>query len=79
MADQVQAHLPPGPYGGKGPLILAVAWTEASIALILILMRTYTNAFLVKSFKWDYFWGIIALVGSLLGLTCLEDTQWCRF
>lgn len=66
MADQVPARPPPGPYGGQGPLILSVAWTEASIALILMLMRTYTNAFLVKSFRWDYFWGIITMVGSLL-------------
>ena len=66
MADQVPAPPPPGPYGGQGPLILSIAWTEASIALILMLMRTYTNAVLVKSFKWDYFWGMITLVGGLL-------------
>ena len=65
MADQVPAPSPSGPYGGKGPLILAVAWTEASIALILMLMRTYTNAFLVKSFKWDFFWAMVTLVGLL--------------
>ena len=67
MADQVPARPPPAPYGGKGPLILAAAWTEASIALMLMLMRTYTNAFLLKSFKWDYFWGMVTLVGSLRG------------
>ena len=66
MADQDLARPPPGPYGGKGPLILSIAWTEASIALILMLMRTYTNAFLVKAFKWDYFWAMVSLVGSLL-------------
>ena len=66
MVDQVLVRPPPGPFGGKGPLILAVAWTEASVALILILMRTYTNAFIVKSFIWDYFWGMTTMVGSLL-------------
>ena len=65
MADQVPARSPSGPYGGKGPLILSIAWTEASIALILMLMRTYTNAFLVKSFKWDFFWAMLKLVGFL--------------
>lgn len=65
MADQLPAHPQPGPYGGKGPLILTVAWTEALVALVLVLMRTYTNAVIVKSFKWDYFWAIVTLVGSL--------------
>lgn len=65
MADQAAANTLSGPYGGKGPLMLSVAWSEASIALILILMRTYTNMFLVKSFKWDYFWAMFTLVGSL--------------
>lgn len=65
MADQLPAHPLPGPYGGKGPLILTVAWTEASVALVLVLMRTYTNAVIVKSFKWDYFWAMVTLVGSL--------------
>lgn len=65
MADQLSAHPPQSPYGGQGPLILSVAWTEASIALIFMLMRTYTNAFLLKSFKWDYFWALITLVSTL--------------
>ena len=53
------------PYGGKGPLIMAVTWAEASVALVLMLMRTYTNAFIVKSFKWDYYWAMFTFVCSL--------------
>ena len=41
---------------------MAVAWSEATVALVLMLMRTYTNMFIVKSFKWDYFWALITLV-----------------
>ena len=63
MADQPPAHPLANPYGGRGPLILSLSWTEALIALVLMLMRTYTNAFVVKSFKWDYFWAILTLVG----------------
>ena len=61
MADQeVQplAH----PYGGRGPLVMGVTWAETAVALILILLRTYTNAVLVKAWKWDYFWAIVTLV-----------------
>ena len=67
MADPLPAHPLPDPYGGKGPLLLTVAWTEASVALVLVLMRTYTNAVIVKAFKWDYFWALVTLVGSLPG------------
>ena len=64
MADPLPAHPLTHPYGGRGPLILGLIWTEASIALILMLMRTYTNAFVVKFFKWDYLWAMLALVGT---------------
>ena len=50
------------PYGGRGPLIMAVSWTEASVALVLMLLRTYTNAFVVKAWKWDYFWAMVTFV-----------------
>lgn len=49
-------------YGGRGPVILTVVWTEAAVALVLVLMRTYTNMFIVNSFRWDYFWALITLV-----------------
>ena len=41
---------------------MSISWVEASIALVLMLMRTYCNAFVVKSFKWDYFWALLTLV-----------------
>ena len=65
MVDQLLAHPLGDSYGGKGPLILGITWTEALVALVLMLMRTYTNACLVKSFKWDYFWAMLALVSRL--------------
>ncbi|KAL8870791.1 MAG: hypothetical protein Q9174_003244 [Haloplaca sp. 1 TL-2023] len=54
------------PYGGRGPLILAVTWTEAVVALILMGARTYTNGFIVRSFKWDYWWALITLITGLI-------------
>lgn len=73
MADGLPAHTLADPYGGRGPLIMGIAWTEASIALVLMLMRTYTNALVVKSFKWDYFWAMLALVGTLSEIKDFKD------
>lgn len=53
------------PYGGRGPLVLGVTWAEASLALVLMAMRTYTNARIVRSFQWDYFWAMLTLVNPL--------------
>ncbi|MDI1487978.1 MAG: hypothetical protein OHK93_007252 [Ramalina farinacea] len=54
------------PYGGRGPLVLGVTWAEASLALVLMAMRTYTNASIVRSFQWDYFWAMLTLVVGLV-------------
>lgn len=51
------------PYGGRGSLILGVTWAEALVAMILMVARTYTNGFLIRSFKWDYWWALFTLVG----------------
>ena len=66
ISTTMSSQQPGGPsvasYGGRGPVILTVVWTEAAVALVLVLMRTYTNMFIVNSFKWDYFWALITLV-----------------
>ena len=53
------------PYGGKGATIMAATWAQAALALTLMLLRTYTNVFIVKSFKWDYFWAMLTFVRLL--------------
>lgn len=52
-------------YGGRGPLILSTTWVLATVALIIMALRTYTNACIVKSFRWDFFWAALALVRLL--------------
>ncbi len=52
------------PYGGRGSLILGVTWAEAAVAIVLMVMRTYTNAFILKLFKWDYFWAMVTVVSQ---------------
>ena len=62
MSSQQPVGQSAASYGGRGPVILTVAWTEAAVALILMLLRTYTNIFIVDSFRWDYYWALMALV-----------------
>lgn len=62
---ELPAHPLANPYGGHGPIIMGVTWGEASLALVVMLLRTYTNAFIVKSFRWDYFWAMLTLVCGL--------------
>jgi len=51
------------PYGGKGTEIMGVTWAEAALALVVMALRTYTNTSIIRSFKWDYFWAMLTLVG----------------
>ena len=50
------------PYGGQGITIIAVTWTEAGLTILVMALRTYTNGFVIHSFKWDYFWALVTLV-----------------
>lgn len=57
------------PYGGRGPLLMGVTWTMAAIAILLMILRTYTNAAIVKHFSWDYAWALTTLVSWHVFLT----------
>ncbi|KAG8532526.1 uncharacterized protein KY384_002403 [Bacidia gigantensis] len=65
------------PYGGKGATIMAATWAQAAVALTFMLLRTYTNVFIVKSFKWDYFWAMLSFVCAMIAqamitISCLS-------
>lgn len=55
-------ELPKHPYGGRAPMTMGISWTLTSIAIILMILRTYTNIVITKSFGWDYHWAAITLV-----------------
>ena len=58
---------PHGPaYGGSGPTILGVSWTELLLITIIIVMRTYTKIMLVpRGGGWALLWAIYAWVSNL--------------
>lgn len=57
-------------YGGQGPLVLGITWTEAGLALILIGLRAKTACFCrpgqlssgIFGVRWDFFWVILGVV-----------------
>ena len=53
------------PYGGRGPMMMGVTWAEACITIVLMGLRTYTNAVIAKSFGWDYYLALMTVVGDI--------------
>lgn len=55
-------------------MTMGISWALTAIATILMVLRTYTNIVVTKSFGWDYHWAVITLVSheSFLprALTC---------
>lgn len=45
-------------------MLMGATWTMATIAIILSVLRTYTNVAIIKHFCWDYYWAMLALVRS---------------
>lgn len=57
-------------YGAQGPVVLGITWTEAALALILVMLRAKAAAFSTHNnfaagifgLRWDFIWVIFALV-----------------
>ncbi|KAJ5088426.1 hypothetical protein N7456_012042 [Penicillium angulare] len=60
----------PSPYGGRGPLVLGITWSETGLAFILIILRAQTASIRpreslvdrlgVYRLRWDFIWVILA-------------------
>ncbi len=51
---------------------MAATWVEASVAIVVMGLRTYTNAYILKSFQWDYWWALFTLVCARPGTWMFE-------
>jgi hypothetical protein len=47
---------------GLGPELLAVTWTEFAVGTILMVMRVYTNTFMVRRWSADFWWALATYV-----------------
>jgi hypothetical protein len=56
-----------GSYGGRGPTVNAVLWTEVVVASFFVFSRIYARKIILQSFGLDDFF----LIGTLV--SCLED------
>ena len=50
------------PYGGRGPLVVGVMWTETTIAIVFVFLRIYTRYIYRKPYGLDDLLTIIAWV-----------------
>ncbi len=76
-------------YGAQGPVMLGITWTEATLALILILLRAKAAAFSpdnnlsagIFGLRWDFIWVIMAMVTLSPVLTSLAKglIAWYRY
>lgn len=57
-----------------GPSINAVNWTEAGLGVLILLIRLYTRAFIVRKIGWDD-WCIVLAVVRLSFLAALLETD----
>ncbi|KAI9726364.1 MAG: hypothetical protein M1828_001638 [Chrysothrix sp. TS-e1954] len=54
-------------YGGLGPTIMCVIWTELSVALIFMAMRLYVGMCIKKPLGWDFVWAATAMIFGIAG------------
>ncbi|KAI6785266.1 uncharacterized protein J7T54_006908 [Emericellopsis cladophorae] len=52
----------PDSYGGRGPTLNAVLWTETVVATMFVFARCYTRLFILHSAGWDDFFLVLTLL-----------------
>ena len=60
---------PPGGDQNKAPMLAAVMWSEATIAIVVVILRMYTRARLVRKVGWDDWIMLFTLVRAIPCLT----------
>lgn len=62
MAEEADVRLPPD--NDRGPMLLAITWTTAAIAITIVILRVYSRTVLQYTMGWDDSAIIAALVGT---------------
>ena len=52
------------PDNDRGPMLLAVTWTTAAVATMIVMLRVYSRTVLQNAIGWDDAAIIAALVGT---------------
>ncbi|KAF4552951.1 Hypothetical protein D9617_8g049640 [Elsinoe fawcettii] len=59
-------------YGGQGPTLLAVSWTQVIIGTIMVLLRGYAASRINGAWRWDFIWVVLALIMGLASQATLH-------
>ncbi|CAM1504640.1 Fc.00g022310.m01.CDS01 [Cosmosporella sp. VM-42] len=51
-----------GAYGGRGPAVIGVLWTQSVVASIIVLLRVYTRKVILRSVGWDDLFLLITII-----------------
>ncbi|KUJ10332.1 uncharacterized protein LY89DRAFT_723577 [Mollisia scopiformis] len=51
---------------GLGPAVLATTWSEFAAGTVLMSMRIYVNAFIIRRWSADFWWALITYICSVL-------------
>ncbi len=61
MTEKADVRLPPD--NDRGPMLLAITWTTAAVATMIVILRVYSRTVLQNAIGWDDAAIMAALVG----------------
>lgn len=50
---------------GLGPTVLAVTWSEFAAGTVLMVLRIYTNGFIIRRWNPDFWWAFASYVRAV--------------
>ncbi|PNS16265.1 Saccharolysin [Sphaceloma murrayae] len=59
-------------YGGHGPALLIVSWTQAAIGTFLVILRGYAAREINGKWRWDFIWIAIANIMAIASQAALH-------
>ena len=63
MTEKAHLRLPPD--NDRGPMLLAITWTTAAVATVIVILRVYSRTVLQNAIGWDD----AAIIAALVGIT----------
>ncbi|KAG8623949.1 hypothetical protein KVT40_008925 [Elsinoe batatas] len=63
-------------YGGKGPVLMAVGWTECTLGVIVIGLRLYGASKRAGEIRWDFIWIALAGIFGLASQATFTVSNW---
>ena len=75
MSSTADATATESAYGGRGPLVMAVTWAEAALALGLVIARLFAASTRQGELRWDFLWIAIAMVSLFTEPVTVTDSS----